>query len=128
MCNGCSHVNAIEERNQGVEAKCPFCREITLSTDKENDKRALARVEANNPMALEKLGDKYSDEHDYKTAFECFTKAAEADNVNVQYWDGCTPKGNLLRRIMINAFLTGKLLQLVDTMKRDSILDFVSGR
>ncbi len=77
ICRGCSSANALREFEQGLEQRCPFCRQIPPMSDRENEKNVMKRVEANDPVALREVGTKRRGEGDYKVAFRFLTKAVE---------------------------------------------------
>ena len=94
-CNGCSFANTASEVQQGREDKCPFCRTIVVAKHGEEvKKRMLRRAEANDPIALEHLGQLRYEEEDYESAFRYWTRAAEVGDVNASfqlgsmYWKG----------------------------------------
>ena len=76
ICRGCCYANYLREEEQGLEHKCPFCRELLPMTEEEADQNTMERVKANDPAALFKLGGRCDNEGDYEGAFEYYTKAA----------------------------------------------------
>jgi TPR repeat protein len=65
------------EIEQGLELKCPYCREPVAISDEEHEKNYMKRVKANDPAAMYQMGRiKYYDGGDYEGAFEYWTKAA----------------------------------------------------
>ena len=105
LCIGCCHANILCERERGGEEKCPFCRTISPKSDKEHTKRLLRRAEANDPVALQHLGQLRYDEEDYENAFRCYTRAAEEGDVNASfrlgsmYWEGKFVEMNMAKCI-----------------------------
>ena len=63
---------------------CPFCRE-KVASKKENRRRTMKRVMANDPIAMIEMGKRYYHERDYDGAFEYFTKAAELGDLDAHY-------------------------------------------
>ena len=85
ICNGCDHANLLREREEGLEHKCPYCREPVPDTQEEAKQHMMTRIEANDPNALREFG-KYSyDEEDYDNAFQYFMKAAELGDIESHY-------------------------------------------
>ena len=85
FCKGCGYANHLRERREGLEPKCPFCREPVPKIDEEHDQRLMKRIAANDPVALCQKGGKCCDEEDYAGAFEYFTKAAELGDIKAHY-------------------------------------------
>jgi tetratricopeptide (TPR) repeat protein len=94
ICNGCNLANKKREIEQGLEQRCPYCREVLPKTVEECDKMAMKRVKANDPAALCQIGRKYDREGNYEGANKCFTKAAELGyveghhNLSMFYYEG----------------------------------------
>ena len=80
ICFGCCYANMKREKEQGLEEKCPFCREPFKKTHEEIDQNYMKRVKANDPVAIRELGKRCRDTGDYNGAFEHFTKAAGLDD------------------------------------------------
>ena len=70
---------------QGLEHKCPFCREPIPETLEEADQNEMKRIKANDPVALRGMGVKCREEGNYERAFEYFTKAAVLGNIESHY-------------------------------------------
>ena len=85
ICDGCSHANKKRELEQGLEQRCPFCREPLSKTDEECDQNYMKRVKANDPVGLYQIGVKCRDEGDYEGAFQYWTKAAELGDMKAHY-------------------------------------------
>ncbi len=85
ICKGCSHANFMREMEQGLEHKCPFCREPVPTSEEEAAQKDVERVKANDPYALFQMGSKHYKEGDYGAAFEYWTTAAELGNVEAHY-------------------------------------------
>jgi TPR repeat protein len=75
----------MREEEQGLEQKCPYCRETLPETDEEMDQNQMKRVKANDPVALRELGKRCRDESDYSGAFQNFSKAAELDDIEAHF-------------------------------------------
>jgi hypothetical protein len=56
ICRGCSHANQKREIEQGLEQRCPYCREILPEIEEEADQNYMERVRVNDPIAIFKLG------------------------------------------------------------------------
>src|SRR6056300_557182 len=77
ICIGCVYANMKREIEAGLEHRCAFCREPATKTG-ECEERLMKRVEANDPVALCKLGSIcHYERGQYDAAFEHYTKAAE---------------------------------------------------
>jgi TPR repeat protein len=73
------------ELEQGLEYKCPYCREPIPDTKEEGKNIAMKRVEVNDPVALFQVGAWYYEEGDYETANEYYTKAAALGNIAAHF-------------------------------------------
>jgi len=60
ICVGCVHANQKREMEQGLEQKCPYCREPVPKTDEDVNHNYMERVKVNDPVVPE-FG------HGYKT-------------------------------------------------------------
>ncbi len=89
ICLGCDHANQKREREQGLEHKCAFCREIPPKSWDEAANNAMKRVKANDPDAMNEVGKERRDEGDYDGAVEYFTKAAELGSIEAHYNLSC---------------------------------------
>jgi hypothetical protein len=85
ICDGCCYADDLRMEKEGLEIKCPFCREIVPYTQEEADRNEMKRVKANDPNALYYVGKKLYDEGDYEGATECSTKAAKLGDVTAHY-------------------------------------------
>jgi len=85
ICDGCCHANMKREREQGLEMRCPYCREPIPKTKEEAINIAMKRVEANDPIGLCQVGAWYNEEGDYETANEYYTKAAALGDVTAHH-------------------------------------------
>jgi hypothetical protein len=73
VCQGCDYAHYLSNGGD----RCPFCRELVVRGDKENNKRVIERVKANDPNALRQIGVRRYQEEDYDQAIEYLKKAAE---------------------------------------------------
>ncbi len=85
ICEGCSHANKKREKEQGLEHKCPYCREPAPENQEEAEKILVKRVKANDPMALFEMGGKCYQEGDYGEAFKYWKKTAELGDISAHY-------------------------------------------
>src|SRR5210317_1662693 len=105
FCRGCGHANAKREREQGLEQRCPYCREPVPATKEEMEQNEMKRAKANDPIALDKMGRKCYNEGDFEGAFEYYTKAAEIGdavahyNLSVMYNKGQGVEKDLKKKI-----------------------------
>ena len=85
ICGGCCYANQKREKEQGLEQRCPFCREKLPTTDEEIDQNFMERAKANDPIALFKTGRKCYKEGDFGGAVEYFSKAAAMGEIEALY-------------------------------------------
>src|SRR6056300_904288 len=85
ICNGCNYANKHREIEQGLEERCPYCREPVPDTEEDNQNYIMERVKANDPIAISKMGDKCDQEGDSEGAVQYWTKAAELGDMNAHY-------------------------------------------
>jgi len=100
MCSGCFYSSIHDNQGNAVDnPKCPFCRAPHPLNDDEFIKRLKKRMEANDPIAVYKLGSYYRDgkfglQQDYTKALEQYHRAAELgyakayDNIGIAYDTG----------------------------------------
>ena len=74
---------------QRLEQKCAFCREPLRASDAEIRRDQKKRIKANDPIALLQAGKKCYGKKDYDGAFEYFTKAAEAGDMDGHFELSC---------------------------------------
>ena len=86
ICQGCSLADNIRELQRNFEHKCPFCRHILPRGAEESKMLIMKRVEANDPVAMTQRGLFCTDEGDYKSTFEYWTKAAKLGDINAHYF------------------------------------------
>jgi hypothetical protein len=89
ICKGCSHANKKREGEQGLEHKCPYCREPLPDTEEEVDKNYMERAKVNDPIAIFKMGVKCRGEGDNEGAFEYWAKAAKLGDIGAHYNLSC---------------------------------------
>ncbi len=85
ICHGCNYANKKREAEQGLEVRCPYCREIVPTSMEEVEKNNDERAKANDPDALCQLGHKSIQRGD-GYAFQHYTKAAQLGNVEAHYY------------------------------------------
>ncbi len=85
ICDGCDYANYLREQEQGLEQRCPYCREELPDTDEEIDKNYMKRAKANDPAAMRSMGAKCLEEGQYDAAFEYYSKAAELGDIMAHY-------------------------------------------
>ena len=85
ICKGCHYTNQKREIEQGLEHKCPYCREPMPKSDEEADQNIMNRVKANDPEAICYVGKTRYQEGNYREAFEYYTKAAALGNIESHY-------------------------------------------
>jgi tetratricopeptide (TPR) repeat protein len=85
ICNGCRYANEKRELEQGLEHKCPFCREQVARSLEEVQKRLMKRAKANDPVTICGLGKERHREGDYEGAFQYYTKAAALGDIESHY-------------------------------------------
>ncbi len=77
ICMGCNYASQKREFEQGLQQRCPFCREPAPESEEEVDKNIMERVKKNDPAAMVHMGKNHYNEGDCGKSFEYFTKAAE---------------------------------------------------
>jgi tetratricopeptide (TPR) repeat protein len=82
ICNGCNYANKRREGEQGLEMRCPYCREELPTTDEEIHQNLMKRAKANDPVAISLEGQKCDREGDLEGAFQYFTKATELGDLD----------------------------------------------
>ena len=76
ICNGCSYANQRRQLEGRLLPKCPFCRKTMPTTKEDWNGRLLKRIEANDPVAICRMGAIRCEGGDYEAAFDYWTKAA----------------------------------------------------
>ena len=90
VCAGCIHANGERQLEQRIQPNCPFCRHPAPYSVEEDHRLTMKRVEANDPVALSKMGSNHSMKGDHVSAFECFTKAAAFGHAQAHYQLSCS--------------------------------------
>ncbi len=85
ICSGCSYANKKREKEEGMEHKCPYCREPMPNTQEEINQNNMKRVKANDPVALLQMGEKFHKKGDNEGAFQYWTKAAKLGDIMSHY-------------------------------------------
>ncbi len=85
ICGGCDYANKLREVEQGLEQKCPFCREPFPEMKEENDQNFIKRFKANDPTAIFHMGKKCLEEGDYEGVFQYWKKAAELGHMDAHF-------------------------------------------
>ena len=85
ICKGCSYFSRLREKEQGLEHKCPYCREPVAFTHEENYQNERKRLKANDPVRLREVGKRRKREGDLEGAFEYLTKAAALGDIESHY-------------------------------------------
>jgi TPR repeat protein len=85
ICNGCAYANQKREVEQGLETRCPHCREPLPETEEEAQQNEMKKAKANDPVAMLQRGKKRYREGDFEGAFEYFTKAAALGNADAHH-------------------------------------------
>ncbi len=76
ICRGCDYANKMRELEQGLEQKCPYCREPLPVNRGDVNRNYMKRAKANDPVALCEMGIQCCNEGDYERAFGYWTNAA----------------------------------------------------
>ena len=85
ICKGCEYANWMRELEARLQHTCPFCREVLPGTDEESVEQLMKRAEANDPIALCKVGSKHCEKGDYQSGFEYYTKATRLGVAEAHY-------------------------------------------
>jgi TPR repeat protein len=86
---GCNYGNKQREIEQGLEHKCPYCREPVPNSPEEVIKNCMKRVKANDPVAIREAGKRRRHKGDYDGAFEYLTKAAGLGDIDAHFNLSC---------------------------------------
>ena len=93
------------EWEEGLERKCPFCRELIPKNQEGGIQNYMERTKANDPLALYRMGTGCYEEGDYEGAFEYWTKAAALGdmdahhNLSCMYSEGIGVEKDLKKKI-----------------------------
>ena len=85
ICIGCSHANKLREIEQGLEQKCPYCREGLPETDEEIKQNFVERAKVNDPAALFQMGVDCYHEGDFEGAVQYWKKAAVLGEIDAHH-------------------------------------------
>ncbi len=85
ICNGCNYANKHREIEQGLEERCPYCRELMPKANEEMDQNLMKRATANDPIALFDMGVTCYKERDYEGAVGYYAKAAALGNADAHF-------------------------------------------
>jgi len=85
ICNGCAYATTTRILEGSLKETCPFCRHPVPTTNAEADANIMKRVQANDQVALRRMGIRRHDEGDYKSAFEYLTKAARMGDASAHF-------------------------------------------
>ncbi len=85
ICLGCEYADDTRMEEQGLEPRCPYCREPLPKTDEEIDQNLIKRVKANDPVALFLMGNKCQVEGDIEGAVNYFMEAAKLGDIEAHY-------------------------------------------
>ena len=82
VCRGCVFANFNREMEERLESTCPFCRaDVREGIDiNEENQKIMKRVQANDPIALCKMGTECNRKGNHVQAFQYYSKAAEQGN------------------------------------------------
>ena len=86
ICEGCYYANAKREIEMRLDQKCAFCREPSVISEEEWQKRNMKRMEMNDPNAIYQQGVDQYNEGKYRSAFKYFTKAVALGNTEAHYY------------------------------------------
>ena len=70
---------------ENIQQTCLFCRQPVPKTEEDFYKTLMKRIDANDPVALCKLGERHYSEGDHDAAFEYLGKAAELGDAMAHY-------------------------------------------
>ena len=85
ICKGCSYTNAMREIRDSLDQRCPYCRHPMPNSRADNEKNAMRRLEANDPVAMREVGKRLSREGDYKRSVDYWAKASELGDLEAHY-------------------------------------------
>ena len=89
VCKGCSLANQDQEAERRLENMCAFCRTALPKTEEEINERLMKRIEANDPVALCRMGTDRYHEGDCRAAFEYWARAAALGNAMANFQLSC---------------------------------------
>ncbi len=85
ICDGCNYANYLREMEQGLDQKCPYCREPAPKTDEQMHQNYEKRAKVNDPVAIFALGTKRQGEGNFERAFQYWTKAATLGGIGAHF-------------------------------------------
>jgi hypothetical protein len=85
VCNGCMYANMSREYKEKLNPRCPFCRQLSLESKEESERKRKKRSKANDPIAVREAGRTHFFDGEYERAFDFFTKAADLGDVEAQF-------------------------------------------
>ena len=85
ICEGCDLANKIREIEGNLQHKCPFCRKALPKTVEEANEQMMKRIEANDPVAMCRMGTERYNKGDYTAAFEFWSRAVALGDVEAHY-------------------------------------------
>ena len=86
ICKGCDYANQMRENEQGLENRCPYCREPLPNLQEEHFKRVMKRIKKHDdPVAMTAMGKEHDREGDYGEASKYYRKAAELGDVSAHF-------------------------------------------
>ncbi len=89
ICKGCEYATMLRDEEEGLDEKCPYCREPLPDTVEECDQNTMKRVKANDPVALCETGKRCFDEGDYEGGIQYYVKAAALGYADAHYNLSC---------------------------------------
>ncbi len=84
ICKGCEIANMFREWQANMSHACPFCRQPLLK-ESESEDVIRERVEANDPVAIIRMGVWHFQKEDYEAAIECYRRAAELGDADAHF-------------------------------------------
>ena len=85
ICKACCYTNRNREMDDGVQHKCPFCRNPEPKHQAEADQNRMRRIAKNDPDAICEMGTRCYAVDDYAGAIEYFTKATALGSAQTHY-------------------------------------------
>ena len=89
ICNGCNIANKKREILGRLEQKCAFCRKANPETDEEIIEQFMKRIEANDPIAMCRIGAERYNGGNYTAAIEYLSRAASLGDVSAHFELSC---------------------------------------
>jgi hypothetical protein len=100
ICLGCSYANQLRELEQGLEQRCPYCRDPLPVTKKESQKNVTKRAKANDPIALCQLGESATMKGTLKEHLNISQMRLDLGIwTHTTIYQFCTVRGKVLRKI-----------------------------